>query len=92
MTARITVSLNSHGTVELWLNKEGRDQLVTELQALEEANDHFNLMLPSYGPSDLPLSPVPYRTTDRIVGTAKIMFRPDDWDRTHFPHVLVDAN
>ena len=43
MAARITVSLNAEGEFETWLNPEGRDVLVKELQELSETNDHFHL-------------------------------------------------
>jgi len=91
MNSRITLSLDANNKLELWLNKEGRDQLVRELQALDENNDHFHMMLPDYAPSDLPLMPIPYRTTDTVISAAKVMFRPDDWDQLHYPHVLTDA-
>jgi hypothetical protein len=43
MAARITVNLNAKGEFEIWLNPEGRDVLVKELQGLSETNDHFHL-------------------------------------------------
>jgi hypothetical protein len=43
MPARITVNLNGKGEFEMWLNPEGRDILVKELQGLSETNDHFHL-------------------------------------------------
>ena len=39
MTARITINLSTEGELELWLNPEGRDLLVRELQGLSERND-----------------------------------------------------
>jgi len=45
MAARITVNLNAKGAFEIWLNPEGRDVLVKELQGLSETNDHFHLDL-----------------------------------------------
>jgi hypothetical protein len=43
MAAWITVNLNAKGEFEIWLNPEGRDVLVKELQGLSETNDHFHL-------------------------------------------------
>jgi hypothetical protein len=44
MSARITVNLNAGGVFEIWMNEEGRDLLVRELQGLSEKNDHLHLM------------------------------------------------
>ena len=33
-----------------------------------------------------------YRASDKIIGAAKILFRTDEWDRRHYPHVLNDRN
>ncbi len=85
MPARVTISVKSDGELEIWLNPEGRDQLVRELQALSASKDHFHLG--TWG-GDIKLGSLSYRPTDRIVDTAKVLFRPDDWDRQYFPHVL----
>jgi hypothetical protein len=47
MAARITLNLTADGGLEIWLNPEGRDVLVKELQGLSERNDHFSLRAPS---------------------------------------------
>ena len=46
MAPRITLNLTADGELEIWLNPEGRDVLVKELQGLSERNDHFH-----FGPS-----------------------------------------
>ena len=86
MTARITINLTPEGELEIWLNEQGRDLLVRELQHLSEKRDHFHL-----GPSEtgeVEVSSRPYRSNDRILEYGKVYFRPDAWDREYFPHVL----
>ncbi|MCK1652790.1 hypothetical protein IVA88_15280 [Bradyrhizobium sp. 149] len=87
MAARITLDINSAGVFELWLNPEGRDLLVRELLALNATNEHFHLM-PSEVPSDVEVSTRPYRPDDKLLGYGKVLFRLDEWDAQHFPHVL----
>jgi hypothetical protein len=41
---RITMNVTAGGVLEIWLNREGRDLFVRELQALDETNDHFHMM------------------------------------------------
>jgi hypothetical protein len=41
MKPRITVSLNAEGEFEIYINEEGRDLLVQELQRLDKGNEHF---------------------------------------------------
>jgi hypothetical protein len=74
--------------LEIWLNEEGRNLLIHELQALNENDDHFHLM-PGDVPSDVELSMRAYRPTDSVIGYAKVLFRPDEWDRRYFPHVMT---
>lgn len=88
MSARITVNLTASGEFELWLNEEGRDRLVRELQHLSEQSDHFHL-----GPDDsweVKVSSVGYRPDDKLLQHGKVLFRTDAWDRQHFSHVLRD--
>jgi hypothetical protein len=59
MAARITVNLNAKGELEIWLNPEGRDILVKELQSLSETNDHFHLRPKALG--EMEVSDRPYR-------------------------------
>jgi hypothetical protein len=91
MSARVTVNLTASGTFEIWLNEEGRDLLVKELQRLNAGNEHFHL-----GPGDLgwgvEVSTVPYRPDDKILEYGKVLFRLDDWDEQYFPHVLAKSN
>jgi hypothetical protein len=87
MAARITLDINSAGVFELWLNPEGRDLLVKELLALNATNEHFHLM-PSEVPSDVEVSTRPYRPDDKLLAYGKVLFRLDEWDAQHFPHVL----
>lgn len=65
----------------------GRDLLIKELQHLSKRSDHFH-----FGPEDLdgevPVQSVPYRDGDHLIEWGKVLFRPDEWDAEHFPHVL----
>lgn len=87
MKPRITINTNKAGEIEIWLNEAGRDLLLRELQGLSERNDHFHL-----GPDDIcsevPVQTLPYREGDTAIEYGKVLFRPDEWDRQHFPHVL----
>ena len=92
MSARITVNINAGGVFEIWMNEEGRDLLVRELQGLSEKNDHLHLM-PKLTPKpmgDIELSSRAYRSDDKILEWGKVLFRPDAWDREYFPHVMHD--
>ncbi len=86
MKPRITLNMTAAGELEIWLNESGRDQLVHELQSLSQKNDHFHL-----GPEELgevEVSSIAYRDTDQLIEWAKVLFRPDVWDREYFPHVF----
>jgi hypothetical protein len=89
MAARITINLTAKGELEIWLNEEGRDLLVRELQHLSEESDHFH-----FGPAEIgevEVSSLRYRSNDRILEYGKVYFRTDAWDREFFPHVLEKA-
>jgi hypothetical protein len=86
MAARITVNLNAEGEFETWLNPDGRDVLVKELQGLSETNDHFHLGSRPIG--EVQVSGRRYRSDDQLLEYGKILFRTDDWDAKHFPHVV----
>jgi hypothetical protein len=76
MKPRITVDTNKNGELEIWLNEDGRDLLVRELQRVSEKNDHFHL-----GPediSDVQLSDLAYRDGDTVNQWGKVLFRPDE--------------
>jgi len=86
MVPRITLNLSANGEVEIWLNPEGRDVLVKELQALSETSDHFHLGPAPVG--EVKVSSRPYRRDDQLLEHGKVLFRTDAWDAKHFPHVL----
>jgi hypothetical protein len=89
MSARISVNLTANGEFEIWLNEQGRDLLVRELQHLSEKADHFHL-----GPADIDevqISSRPYRPNDKVLEYGKVYFRTDAWDKQHFPHVLDET-
>jgi hypothetical protein len=90
MKPRITISFTADGDLEIWLNEEGRNLLVRELQALSPKNDHFHLG--PVGIGEVELSSRVYRTSDKLIESGKVLFRTDEWDRQHYPHVLSDAN
>ena len=87
MSARITVNLTADGEFfEIWLNPEGRDLLVRELEHLSEKSHHFHL-----GPVDIgevEVSSRSYRADDKILEYGNVYFRTDAWDQQYFPHVL----
>ncbi len=77
------------GELEIWLNEQGRDQLVRELMALSETSEHFHLA--SFDGAEVKVSGRPYRATDSILHVGKVMLRPDQWNRTHFPYSIQDS-
>lgn len=87
MNSRITLSLTADGRFEMALNEAGRDELVELLQSLNREQEHFHLA-PADHNMDCAISEIPYRSTDSVLSFAKVLLRPDDWDREHFPHVI----
>ncbi len=87
MDPRITINLTADGEFQIWLNAEGRDLLVRELQQLSEKDDHFHLM-PKDMTGHVPTSSRPYDPSDKVLEWGKVLFRTDDWDREHYPHVM----
>ena len=87
MKPRITINSNNDGELEIWLNEAGRDLLVKELQHLSERSDHFHFGREELD-GEVPVQTQPYREGDQIIEWGKVMFRPDEWDAEHFPHVL----
>lgn len=83
MSPRITIYMSERGELEIWLNEQGRDLLVRELRALSEQSDHFHLG--TFDGAEIKMSDRAYRPTDKIVHSAKVCFRPDDWDRHGLP-------
>ena len=84
---RITLSRTSDGELEILLNEAGRDLLVSELQHLSEASDHFHLGADELT-AEVLLRTKAYLPDDEIFESGKVLFRPDKWDAEHFPHVL----
>jgi hypothetical protein len=87
MKSRITLSLSEDGQFQISLNEAGRDELVELLQSLDRNHDHIHFA-PEDHNLDCTVSDIPYRPTDRVFAWGKVSFRPDDWDREHFPHVI----
>lgn len=85
--ARITIC-QSDGELQIWLNPAGRDLLVKKLLSLSASNDHFHFM-PEDMDGELPVRRVPYSEGDGIIEWGKVLFRPDEWDAQHYPHVLA---
>ena len=89
MKPRITIAMTESGTLDIMLNEQGRSLLIEELQRLDRSNDHFHLDAPECA-TDIELRTTAHRSTDKVIVTAKVCLRPDDWDREYFPHVLQD--
>ena len=89
MRPRITVNKNLQGELEIWLNEAGRDLMVRELQQLSRSSDHFHFGPESFG-GEVPVQTRAYRDGDEVFEWGKVMFRPDEWDAKHFPHVLSE--
>jgi hypothetical protein len=88
---RITFSRTKDGSLEISLNPAGRDLFVRQLQGLSEQSDHFHIMPEDMGP-ELPARNRPYSEADEVIEWGKVLFRPDEWDEAHFPHVMGDAD
>jgi len=88
---RITFSRGEDGFLQIWMNPAGRDLLVSQLQGLSEQSDHFHIMPEDMGP-ELPARNRPYDKGDEVIEWGKVLFRPDDWDRKYFPHVLDETD
>jgi hypothetical protein len=89
MKPRVTINLTSDGELEIYLNPEGRDLLIKELQALDKGNEHFHMGTDDQYFEGIELSKHPYRSNDRILDRAKVLFRLDEWDRRYYPHVFA---
>jgi len=88
MKPRITVNLNARGDFEIWLNPEGRDLLVQELQRLDEWNEHFHIGPEENGFSEIQVSTRAYNSDDKILEYGKVLYRTDEWDKQYYPHVF----
>lgn len=85
-----TSGAQAPGAIEMFLNEEGVDLLVRELKSLSKQNDHCHLFAPEWGDGSGPLNLVAYDGSASTVGHLKILFRPDDWDREHYPHTVSE--
>ena len=83
MKPRITINTTKDGEIEIRLNPPGRDLLVRELLALDERREHFH-----FNQEEVKASRNAYRPTDTIYEYGKVYFRPEEWDKKHFPHVF----
>ena len=88
-TPRITIEVpdaDSPQEVFVYVNPEGINQLISDLKKLSEDHDHFHLFSEDWGGYDLSTEKYdPKATTAKHL---KVMFRPDEWDKKHFPHVM----
>jgi len=89
-TPRITLTRDQNDFFQLWLNPEGRDLLVKELLSLSATSDHTHVE-PAYMDPELAFRTVPYQEGDIVMSWGKILFRPDEWDEKHFPHVMIET-
>jgi hypothetical protein len=93
---RITITYTKGKKGELdevlfYMNPEGRDLLVKELNHLDERSDHLHMQPEEWG-GELPLQMKAYRPgEEELVWSAKMMLRLDEWDREYFPHVIEDG-
>ena len=83
---RITFSLSSGRVLEIYVNEEGKAVLARAISGLTELHDHVHFS--PDGDFGLQSNGRPYRSSDTILEWVKIIFRPDSWDREHYPHVF----
>lgn len=89
-TPSITIEVPNAGNPEevfVYLNPEGVEQLISDLQNLSEKRDHFHLFSEDWGGDDL--STEKYDAKATTVKHLKVMFRLDEWDEKYFPHVML---
>ena len=92
---RIVVHLTEEGgpsgNVEIVLNDEGLDLLITELQDLKnsECGEHFHFLAPQWGSPDGPLRLTPCYEEMATAGHLKVVISPDKDDEIHFPDVIA---
>ncbi len=89
---RITVEAYHAGEaaeVFVYLNESGRDIFIEELSDLSHKNDHFHLGAPEWtGLEEDPLSMIAYGQGATVAGHLKVLFRPDEWDKEYYPHLM----
>jgi hypothetical protein len=86
---RITIN-RKDGELQIWVNPEGRDLFVRELQRLSEDSDHFHFM-PEDMDGEVPVRSAAYEPGAEVIEWGKVLFRPDEWDARYFPHVLDES-
>jgi len=90
--SRITAAIRKnaqgepHGVL-IYLNPEGRDELVKELLNLSERSDHFHMLQDEE--AEVVLASIPYEADEVLPYEVKVMLRPDSWDQAYFPHVMA---
>jgi hypothetical protein len=89
-TPRITLCRDKDDNFQLWMNPEGRNLLVKELLSLSATSDHVHVE-PAYMDPELAFRTVPYQADEIVLSWGKILFRLDEWDETHFPHVMTET-
>jgi len=77
--------------VDLFLNSAGVALLIERLKSLSESDDHFHLFSPAWEPGG-ELSTIPYDSDETVGEHLKVLFRPDKWDREHYPHLFVNRS
>jgi hypothetical protein len=83
---KVSASFDANGQVYLYLDQEGRDFLVCELQSLEypsaKSHEHFHLFSQEWGPGDLDtLDPETLENTQQQqVHHMKVFMRPSEKD------------
>ena len=91
MKPRIAFSLTPSGSLEMFFNEEGRQLFIRELSLLNERNDHFHFASAILD-SEVAVSSRAYNPEDRVLDRGKVLFRPDAWDKRHYPHVIDEPN
>jgi hypothetical protein len=85
---RITFARSNDGILEIWMNPEGREKLVKELEMLRPDWDHAHIGWDM----DIDADPIPYRPEDEVLEWGKIYMRLDEWDEKFFPHVMAEKS
>jgi len=86
MKPRVTLSLTTSGSLNIFLNEAGRDQLIEELQSLDFTHEHFHLS--ALDGAEVELQAKTYEPNDTVIRYAKVLYRPDEWDRIYYPHLF----
>lgn len=89
MKPRFTISLSKNNVIELYINEIARDILIQQLTGLNKTSDHVHLS--ANWPAEIELSEKKYTSSDTVFTEAKILLRPDEWDKEYYPHVLENT-